>query len=348
VQAAGLPSLDAEVLFLEGGHLTFGHSGAPLIDASGAVAAIVDGGLEQGAADTNWAISAARLPQLAASNEPAPQDGAGSDNLFSGEVVDAAELSQPAAPPPPPLTGRTSTQPLPAAPSFQVPTIRTYRCGNASLVKTRTREFQQLYASSDGAVSLLQFVNLFGPYLRPDDRFDIYQELFTGATVVVPAGAPLREINNACIADVRGQDLQMLIQVANVGPARVQAAALAFENYLVVLAPAVWQVNPQFSYLVPYQRAFDGLMVNRRSANGYMQGLYGPVQVRELFETLAVRDGVLVASVAIENNMTPQSEQAEQMCLAAPAYPGCGPVLDHFRAGVRTLIAAHLATFPIG
>jgi hypothetical protein len=272
--------------------------------------------------------------------------------LFSGEVVDAAELRQESAPwqpPAPPQAGRTTTQPLPAAPSWQMATnIRAYRCGNASLYKMRTREFQQLYASSDGAISLLQFVNLFGPYLRPDDRFDIYQELFTGATVVVPAGAPLREINNACVANVLGQDQQMLIQVANVGPARVNDAALAFENYLVAFAPAAWQANPQFSYLVPYQRFFDGLMVTRRSANGYIQGLYGPVQIRELFETLAVRDGVLVASAAIESNMTPQSEQAEQMCLAMPTYPGCGPVLDRFRTGVRTFIAAHLATFPIG
>jgi tetratricopeptide (TPR) repeat protein len=73
----GYPALDEEMLNLEA-PLQPGHSGAPIVTADGLVVGIGEGGLGRGTTPQTWAIPAARLAGLAASQErlPAPADRA--------------------------------------------------------------------------------------------------------------------------------------------------------------------------------------------------------------------------------------------------------------------------------
>jgi hypothetical protein len=334
VERVGMPDLDGEVIYLDLGHLLPGNSGGPLLDESGRVVGIADGGLEQGAIAVSWAIPARRLSELRDSMEPRPDPTTRTDLLFAAEVVSPGDLeATPAA-----AAGRPALTKAAAG----------YKCGGTELVKMRTRTFAQMSASADDQGGLQKIMLGAGQFLRADDAFDIYQHLETGATVVAPAGARFRSEAGLCIVEIGG-DLQQLIRLERIsGTMDAQAASVRYEQELLQrFAPDFWQPDPQWSYVVPFMRQ-DGLVVNRKAGFGVVPGAFGPTIDRYIFETLATRGPLFFAVAAVRSGLSPQRLQVEQMCILQPQLPDCGTVRTSMRLAAQVMVATHLSTFPIG
>lgn len=333
VQRVGMPDLNTDVLLLDNGSLLPGHSGAPLVDASGSVAAIADGGLERGAAQVSWAIPATRLADLARSTQRAfTGAGASVAELFSAELV--------------PVDTPTVTPTRPAAPDRPRPVaaVASYQCGGATFVFARTRTLAQLRAGADDAQGLNQLVGGASGLVSENDRFDLYQELRSGATVVLPSGARVSALpgDGTCVAEV-GTGLQMLFHAAAAPtPRDAQNARVAFEQRMTARLGGGWQIDPRWTYAAPVTR-FDGLNATRRASFQYAPN--GMV-VRTAFETLVTKAGLFMVVTNLRSGFTPDMLVTEQQCMGFRA-PGCEMPLAMARSIALANLATHLSTFPI-
>ncbi len=146
-----------------------GHSGAPIFDASGAVVAIVDGGLLGGWRTINWSIPAhLYLPDLLASEDPPPEGPSHQAQLFS--AVSEEEATQVA---------------------FGAMAEAGGEEGTLHLVRqVGLLEFAELNGL-DGESSIVDDIRQL---IQDEARlaslaFDIYEEASSGATIGVPEGS---------------------------------------------------------------------------------------------------------------------------------------------------------------
>lgn len=332
ILGVGMPDVNAEVVLLDGGHLLPGHSGAPLLDREGRVAAIADGGLERGAVQVSWAIPASRLGELAQSTQRTANVGPRVAELFSAELVTAEETQS---------FDATVATLRTALPTLSRP---SYRCGGAVFVHTRTRMLDELRQTADDIGGLDLLIRSSNGFVQPNDRFDIYQELRSGATVVIPAGAPITTLegDGICLATVQ-VNLQVLFH-AEAAPtfAEAQNARARFENRMTVRLGTGWQLNPQWTYTTPIVR-FDGLTVLRRANNQF-----GPTGLmRNAFETIATKGGLFMVATALRSGYTPPIVALEQQCFnSRGAMPGCDQAARMLRMSALAHIGVHLSTFP--
>jgi S1-C subfamily serine protease len=336
VAAAGMPALESEIMLLDGGHLLPGHSGGPIVDEAGNVVAVADGGLEQGATEISWAVPALRVAQLASSTQTVPSTGHSVGALFSAEVgADSVAPGQPAPNP----SGRANLDNPPGL-----------KCGAGVLTKVRTRPFAELYQSADDQLGLQQLVMSSGQLLQPNDSFDVYQDLKTGATVVVPGASPVRETAGVCVADVHGTALQLVIELIATAPnpLQIDQAASLYESHISQRLGTGWQIDPAWTYVSPMSR-FDGLVVRRKAQVQSAMNNYGMQQtVRYAFETLASRGSLLLGVVGVRHDVSPGRLQMQQACAAGVRLPACGDILQELRRLAQMNVATHLSTFPIG
>jgi hypothetical protein len=334
IQRVGMPDVNADVILLDNGTLLPGHSGAPLVNTSGLVAAVADGGLELGAVQVNWAIPATRLAELERSTQRTVDgNGAAVAQLFSAELVTKEDTQN--------FDGTVTTLAR-AQPSL---TRASYRCGGAVFVLARTRMLNEMRSSADDISGLDLLVRGSAGLVGGNDRFDIYQELRTGATVVVPAGAPISEYSadGTCIATV-GTNLQMLFY-AVATPTLMDAvnARAAFDQRMAARLGGGWQLDPSWTYTTPMMR-FDGLAVTRRAAFQY--DLSGTA-IRAVFETIALKGGMFMVVTNLRSGFTPQMLAIEQQCFRSRGA-GCELPLQMTRAIAVANVATHLSTFPVG
>jgi len=166
----GIPATDLDIYYVEGGLLP-GYSGAPVVDGSGRLVGIADGGLNKGQSDYNWVIPARYLADLLASTETqVPAQVA-----QSGPAHFSAGIAEPDA--------RTVLE-------FEQ-LGRKYR-----FVQTKTRSLAELARTADdpdGVRALLgSFGAVAGDNLEERLRFDIYEDQERGLIIAVPAGQSLR------------------------------------------------------------------------------------------------------------------------------------------------------------
>lgn len=94
-----------------------------------------------------------------------------------------------------------------------------------------------------------------GPIIQEDDRFDVYQALRTGATLVVPADATISTADGIYEVRTNVPNVRQLVRITAAStPVDIQAAALAYELDLTRRLGAGWQVDPSWSYAVPLRR----------------------------------------------------------------------------------------------
>jgi Trypsin-like peptidase domain len=313
--SGGSPSLDLEIDNIEG-HLLPGHSGAPIFDGQRRIVAIADGGLDNGAAAISWGIPAKFLTQLASSSENTnvPQAiGTGSNRaLFAAET--------------------------------EVKNLGETTCSGITLTKLRSAPFSQLISSIDDPKGMMQTVSFF--QVDPSNfRFDIYQHLPSGATLVLPEGAPLtRQANGDCIATDPSGHIQMHLQIGVLGsPAQAQARSEQFE-FTWAGDPPRWMADPQWTNLTALTR-FDGLVFRRR-AWIHISTMPG-FNDKYAFEALAVRNNVFIGSVT-QYFWTPQMMQQLSACRMNAGLPYCNDARIFLGTWVRTVLAIQLTTFPVG
>jgi hypothetical protein len=171
-----LPSLNLDIYFVQG-PLGGGYSGAPVVDRSGRLVGIVDGGLDKGRSDYNWLIPATFLNELVALGVPKIPvvDLKLLENHFSAGLVEP--------------TG-TQTE------IYFRPQPRAVQRGSRyQFIKTKTRSLASLARTSDDPDAIRQLVRYFGNAVRPDVehrlRFDIFEDLKRSLIIAVPVGQGL-------------------------------------------------------------------------------------------------------------------------------------------------------------
>jgi S1-C subfamily serine protease len=312
LQAAGSPSLSAEILRLDG-NLLPGLSGAPIIDEGGGVVGIGSGGLENGTAGVSWAIQAHYLSDLR-----------------------TAALELPTAVP-------ASQSPLFSAPAEGAQALGV-RCGDFVFVRSKTRTLQELSMTADDLGGLLQIAALTG---LPEDQlaaieYDVYTEQEAGGSVALPSGATLSSENGACKSRP-AEGLEITLGSARVGDSsQAQQASVAFEARFD-LQGFMWQLDPNFTYMTPMARA-DGLVVRRKNAVGFAATVGGPAVAADAFETLMTRGTSFVGIRVLNARYNPP---LYQQCSFQPQIPECGDVNRLFGLWVAAALGIQLSTFPI-
>jgi hypothetical protein len=323
----GWPDLSAEVHSFGDGHIVPGHSGGPIIDDLGRVASIANGGLENGAVEIAWGIPASNLVTLRQSTRSTPVSSARVRVMFGADIPVPAERRD---------VG--------------------FRCGSTNLQWIRKRNLYELAMSTDDPLGLQQLVNvlshngqLFNAY---SFGYDIYRDLESGATIVVPSNLPLRPTvkGDLCFADDPDWGLTLSIQVDRVNNYnQAVAVAQAFEKR--VLAGYQPFVDPNFTYIQPISR-WDGLLVNRKALilNSYVPPFPDAppqsIPTAYFFETLATRaTGTLAFAV------TKRGIDFDHRCGAGGGFdtdPRCVKVLPRHLRYAHMVLGIHLSTFPPG
>jgi hypothetical protein len=311
----GSPDPNIDITDIEG-HLLPGHSGAPILNSSGQVVAIADGGLENGAVGVSWGIPAATLLLLANSRETLPgHASANSSHLFSAEIT-----------------------------AQNGPDVN---CGGGTFKKIRTLSFGDILHATDDPLGLQQMLAAAGPGAY-SFRFDVYQQISNGATFVVPESYAVADESGMCTATSYSRNVLIRVStLANPQDQTGQRSSVQFESS--VLNNSGWQPDPAWSYLYPLQR-FDGFIARRKSFVHFtFTPNFGLVMDQTLFETLAARRGVFLGVSALNLKWTPNVVQTQQACRFSPeASPYCRQALSDFREWAQAVIAVHLATIPIG
>lgn len=296
----GYPDPALEVMKLGNESLLPGLSGSPIIDGKGVVVAIGNGGLEEGALNISWGIPAAQLARLEQSTERTLPGSQGTSALFAAELQ--AQMGE------------------------------EVQFGDVRLIKLRTRSLAQLMGSADDQLGLNQLAQVFAMFNPLAFEYDIYQDVNTGATLVVPAGSelspkagapwqvglPFSHASLPIWMYVMLEETDSVMQAQNLS---MQFEAWISQQY----ADTQWAADPQWSYLTPIQR-FDGLLVNRKAWMGMT--LFG--NTKYAFETLALRNLTFLGAVGVREDMpahlmqqcmllnwqAPQCEQIRQLSMA--------------------------------
>lgn len=298
-------NLSTEILRINGS-LVPGLSGAPIIDSVGAVAGIGSGGLENGAAGIGWAIRSRYLADLASAPPPSGQAYTNVRGQFSSSI----EGENP----------------------------QIISCGSYAFRRMKVRTLNELLSSADDAAGYYRLAAASGVTAAQLSAFTyaIYAEPTSGASIAVPANAVFRASNGECTASV-GDGFTIRVSSSRVAsPQDIQFASSAFEARFQQQGLS-WVINPAFTYTAPLQRA-DGLVVNRKSLNGYLGGM----PTGGSLETIMARGRVFIG---IEVTETKIPAPYLYQCNMGSNRPECAQLLQDWQKWVAMSLGAHLSTF---
>lgn len=309
------PSATLEILNLEG-NLVPGLSGAPLLDSSGRVVGVANGGLEAGAVGICWGIPAKHLAPLAQSSDNQLPRAVAIKQLFAADLQANVKTL-------PPLSGVT-------------------------LTRLRSRSFAQLAATADDGLGLRQLAMLFQAFQPETFSYDIYQDLRLGATLAVPEGAALRSQGDFITVQGPGWPrMSMVVQIrSSANGAEAQRQSEMFERAVTQMATAgtLVTLDPAWSYLGAMQKGT--LLVNRKGY--YRVRLKDGFWQREayLFGTYATNGRAFLGVAAVNIDDSVATGLLELQCVQGLSHPRCLELMDQRRAWAQWVLAAQFSTFP--
>lgn len=321
IEAHGPWSLDTGILRLDG-NLVAGLSGAPLLGPSGTVVAIGAGGLQDGAGGIVWAVRALYLPRL----QGAPVITATAPALERSTRFAFADQAPQSA-------------------------LTTAGCGNFSLTRSRTVPLSVLERYTDDPRGLELVMRTVGGSLAAGgtDRYDVWVDLASGASVAVPEGTRLVNSPVGCYAAVSPTvGLSITTYRASTSNplsilSEVQQVALTFESSLNNLLPGL-QLDPQFTYVLPITRQ-DGFVVNRRGAARNFQTGINEAQTDYAFITHMTRGATYVGVSAVRMNQRVRLDEA-MVCAGGGRLPQCAAFNASFAGWARAAVGVFLSTIP--
>lgn len=313
------PNPDTEITSIYG-FLLPGLSGSPILNSGGELVAIGDGGLENGAAGISWGIPARKLATLLSSSD-------NSSTILQkplNKVLFAVES--------------------------QAKVMGSVNCSGVQLTKIREASFRQIAPSTDDPLGLQQLINFFGA--NPDAlSFDIYQDLSSGGTIVVPSGVAVVSGAKGCTAELNNGNFTMKIQFVTINnEGEIQPKSTEAEEQSVDGSLQGWVLDPAFTNVLAQVR-FDKLIVRRKAFVHLDANLIAPntiPQDKYLFETIATRGPVLINVSALNKIATVDNNKIAIQCRQMPNNDGCSMINKRSDDWVRLVISVHLATFPIG
>lgn len=312
--------LQTAILRLDG-NLTHGHSGAPVFDHQGQVVAIGAGGLESGATGIVWAVSAAYL------TDPANWSGIST----GGTVAPESGLAFSVQPP------RTQ--------------VEQVDCGGFTLTLSRTSVYQDIAATVDDPAGLMKVQTAVGfglPINFAALRFDIWEDLQSGAVIPLPQGTQIKRANIGCTADV-GNGITIWIRAFDgSGQPFNTTQANAFSIQLeqdVITALGPLAPDPQFTYTYPIIRP-DGLLANRKGALGpQIQTGQSTAYQNYGFITHVTRGGYYLGVAALREKSEVDYGQINQCAMTG--NPGiCNEAIAPMRTWAAAALSVHMTTMP--
>jgi hypothetical protein len=319
IKSSGMPDLDSEIVYIGG--LVQGLSGAPIIDASGAVVGVGDGGLNGGSVGINWAIPQKYLSELLNSSDSTAVVGNMNTHQFSFDRL--------------PLLGAGTTVHCGGTIFTRLPDI------NLGDAVRGTR--------SDNMQGLTQLIDMYR--LPPTESFAVYQNLESGATFVLPTNAIPSGGDTTCTAKEALVPISYTISVQHYGThdegvsLTDQFGPEAFSSN----EPGEWDIDPAFTTAPPSGARYDGFEAQRVGLIKNSPGtLPGSVQIEEFaFMTLALKRGIFLG-ILVEVPASYILDPKVQSCFGNRQAPGCKTSAQPLVNWAKSKIAIHLATFPIG
>jgi len=306
----GSPSMDLEIDNIDG-HLQHGLSGAPIFNERRKVIAVADGGLDNGAADINWAIPAKMLNELSSSTDTLPASQ--SESLLFASEEDSTDKGE-------------------------------VTCSGMKLVNTRKVSFMKASATADDPRGLRRLLEFFA--VDPKEiSFDVYQHLESGATFAVPAGAALQQApNGTCFAKMPSGMVRVVLPIGTGSFENAQQAAKSITRALIGPQPQGWRADPNWTYPSPKTR-WDGMLVDR---HGFVHGEFRPPIFPEgyVLETFSARSNVYMGLFSVYS-MTPAFQQHFAQCRSRSAV-NCDDAREFAYEWIEAALAVGLTTFPIG
>ncbi|MEO8620023.1 MAG: serine protease [bacterium] len=315
---AGSPALNITVVPIDA-PLAPGLSGAPLLDATGRVRAIADGGVSHGITHVSWAIPVQYLTELLQSTESATAFSTPNANLSAAEVTRADVF----------------------AADFVAENVKTVNCGTARLRMTRTLSLSEAEIGNDSPLGMQQLKSII-PFNPSTLKFDVYEDASSGATVAVPSGVPLTTFSPAsCMASMLNGLINIVVSVTTVPPgSNPDLLSSQFEAHAAPPPIFNWVPDVAWSYIMPFYRP-DGLVV-RRKAFMHMVPNALNTSTEYLFETLAARNGAFVGVAAVR-----RSDLQVQLCQRGMVPPQQCPPASYFPVWAHAALSVQLATFAI-
>ncbi len=223
--------LTTGILYIKG-HLLHGYSGSPIVDLHGNLVGIGDGGLENGAADISWCIRAGYLADLESSADQFPV------NLPQLGIMFAADRE------------RDLRVEVPDGSfSFKMPRSATFAHIDVSAQFSSTEDL--------GLQHMLTYINNLGVDYRNFD-FDIYTEVHSGYTILVPKGYELTMNNDNLTVSDNSNGLAIVYHIGESN--NIQQSFYDFENSLMpnfgTGQGPYWIYDPNWSYPTPIQGKF--------------------------------------------------------------------------------------------
>jgi hypothetical protein len=163
--AIKIPDIELDIYYLDGSLLP-GFSGSPVVDAKGVLIGIGNGGLENGASNVSWVIPVRFLDELTASGASSlPASLGKAQQSFSADLKDSSDYVE-------------------------------VVYDNFVFVKTKTRSFEELAASSADPAQLREMADSFMEDLGfmveiGSLEFDIYEDVNHGIIITIPSGVNL-------------------------------------------------------------------------------------------------------------------------------------------------------------
>lgn len=188
------PDVDSEVLSIEG-HLTLGHSGSPILNTSGKVVAVANGGLQDGAIEISWAIPLKNSDLLKAFDWSTPQTAQTDlDHILLFEARDVFALAE----------GNVGA--LPSA-----------SCLGLTLDPIKLLGLGELLTTIDDHATAQQLATMY-QVDRDPAVFVVYRDPAARLTLVIPTGWVLKTTGGRCVAASPDPEVSILFEKIAVPP----------------------------------------------------------------------------------------------------------------------------------
>jgi hypothetical protein len=319
IKSSGMPDLDIDIIYVSG--LVPGLSGAPILDASGGVVGIGDGGLNGGSVGINWALPQKYLAQLLQSTED------------KNSVVGVMNVHQFAF-----------DKALPAGSGASI------SCGNTIFNRVPDVSLANAVRGTDSPIGLQQLMNIYSVGDPTSVSFSVYQDFNSGATFVLPKAATVASGASGCIANLPGTTITFTIEIRHYIPNNLNDAISERAKFDADVLPQIpagaWNFDPAFTTPPVTQPRFDDFAARRVS---WYRSLPGSPQIGEnVFTTTAIKRGTFMGVAAHTPSSYFFNPPGLPPCNQNPSFPGCQEVLQRQRTWGTAVISVHLATFPIG
>ncbi len=255
------PQLNAKILRVSS-TIQPGHSGAPIINNTGKVIGIADGGLRAGTARLNWAFPASLyVPQLLNSNErPFPAERSIQSNLYSSNII---------------LTENISEEEQYELFETEVQN-NTAGTDNQSVTLTWTANYNEIIETmfEEDLNDILAITSENGIDMN-DTWYDVYEDYNTGATITIPAGETMIYENGWFVTSNQNNSLNSFSMVFDAGDFEnaVNNAYMQFEEILsmdYVSSPDLWVLNEDVPDIFEEDEDYEyaSYYITRYSADG--------------------------------------------------------------------------------